>query len=425
VTADGVRRWSTLINPLVPIPPYVRHLTGIDADMVRDAPTLDLLAPDLQQRLEGGLFIAHNARFDYGFLRNAFRRLGLALKCEVLCTVKLSRKLFPNELKHSLDALMERHGLQAEKRHRALADADLLWQFWRTLETTLPAETLQAAVLRLLQRPNIPAHLDPDLLDDIPDGPGVYVFYGEHDVPLHVGRASQLRQRVLSYFHADRPSRKDQMLAQELRRIEWHETAGEIGAQLSEMQLVRQLKPAHDHAQRRQQTLCAWQLRPDGRGGMEPVLRHTGEQDFGSAERLYGLFNTRQKAEAALSALTETHALHPDAAGLEAPDERAKRLERALSSLKVMTWPYPGPVGLIETAGDGRRDIHVLDNWCHLGSSHNEQGAMQILSEMEAAPAFDAETYRIVSRALALGKLRVLPAQALHEEVCANAAGPE
>lgn len=437
VNADGARHWSTLVNPQAPIPSFVRHLTGIDDDMVRDAPLFDSIGEDLLERLDGGLFIAHNARFDYGFLRNAFKRLGTTLRCEVLCTVKLSRKLFPHEPKHSLDALIERHGLIAEARHRALADADLLWQYWRTLEQIVAPETLRSTVEQLLQRSNLPEHLDPDLLDDLPDCPGVYVFHGEHDVPLHVGKAAQLRQRVLSHFHGEHPSPKDQFFARELRRIEWRETAGEIGAQLIQAELMARMKAAKGYAARPGQWHVAWQLcaEPDGR--IQLQLRQESEPDFGRQDRLYGLFTTRQKADMALRALMDTHGLCPAVLGLEpsppgtpcrshldghchgaclgveSAASHAERLEQALASLKPVTWPYPGPVALVESGNDGQSDIHVIDNWCYLGTVHSETELHRLLGAAARHRVFDAETYRIVSRALALGKAAVRPLEQL------------
>lgn len=104
--------------------------------MVQHAPLFATLAPALYARLQGALFIAHNARFDYGFLRNAFSQHGYQLRADVLCTVKLSRKLFPKESKHNLDTLVSRHSLASDGRHRALADADLIWQFWKTAGRT-------------------------------------------------------------------------------------------------------------------------------------------------------------------------------------------------------------------------------------------------------------------------------------------------
>jgi DNA polymerase-3 subunit epsilon len=94
-----------------PIPPFIQQLTGISDDMVRDAPSFASLAPALFERLDGKLFVAHNASFDRGFLRAEFERAGLAFNPDVLCTVKLSRALFPRESRHGLDALIERYGL--------------------------------------------------------------------------------------------------------------------------------------------------------------------------------------------------------------------------------------------------------------------------------------------------------------------------
>lgn len=414
VTRDGVGRWSTLINPQVPIPPFIQHLTGITDDMAREAPVFSERAAEVRERLQGGLLIAHNARFDYGFLRNAYQRLGQSFRCEVLCTIKLSRRLFPEEIKHGLDALMERHGLAAHTRHRALADADLLWQFWRKLEATIPAPTLLNAIETVLQRPNIPVQLSPELLDDIPEGPGVYLFFGEGDAPLFVGKASRIRPRVLSHVVTDRLSARDLRLAQQIERIEWHETAGEVGAALLEAKLVRQLRPAYNRAVDPAPEHCAWQLCESEGGGLQPVLAFTRDLDFGKAERLYGLFNTRAKAEMALQGLSARHGVDllqtsTDAGGAKDYNER---IQQALAPLALAKWPYPGPAGVIETAADGRQDIHLIDHWRYLGTARSDEDLACLLAHPSDALPFDADTYRILSRALAAGQLRFRPISA-------------
>jgi DNA polymerase-3 subunit epsilon len=161
VHLDGkVERWSSFVNPGRPIPSFIQGLTGISDDMVQTAPSFESLADAVHERLADGLFIAHNARFDYGFLHHAFARTGHALQSEMLCTVKLSRTLFPEEKRHNLDTLIERHGLIPEARHRALADADLLWQFWGKLLRDMPQERLTNAIKKLRQRPNLMAPSD-------------------------------------------------------------------------------------------------------------------------------------------------------------------------------------------------------------------------------------------------------------------------
>jgi DNA polymerase-3 subunit epsilon len=427
VSAAGVQRWSTLVNPQAPIPPFVQKLTGIDDAMVRDAPAFGAVMQELQQRLQGGLFIAHNARFDYGFLRHAYKRHGINLRCDVLCTVKLSRKLFPLEIKHSLDALVARHALKADTRHRALADADLLWQFWRKLEAAVPAARLRNAIELQLQRPSMPAALKSEQLDDLPDGAGVYLFYGEHDVPLHVGRAAHLRQRVLAHFPSDHANCKDAHLARQIRRLEWRETAGEVGAHLLQLRMMRALQPAHDGLPQ-ESGAWSWQLPADGGA---PALVYTSDLDFGGAPQLYGLFASPQKAEAAWQALTaknalcavltgreERHAGQPCSAyrmkrctgaciGLESEQRHRLRLEHALAGIRLQAWPHAGAVTLTETGPDGRQDVHVVHNWAYLGTAQSEHEVWQVMEEVPARPPFDPDVYRLLQRAFARGKLRV------------------
>lgn len=154
-TNGHVDHWSSLVNPGIPISSFIRQLTGIDDSMVASAPSFSELADELYERLSEGLLVAHNVRFDYGFLHHAFHRTGHLLNSEALCTVKLSRRLYPHEKKHSLDTLIARHALVPTARHRALADADLLWQFWRHLASDLPSDVLNEAITALRHTPRI------------------------------------------------------------------------------------------------------------------------------------------------------------------------------------------------------------------------------------------------------------------------------
>ncbi|HDR46446.1 MAG TPA: 3'-5' exonuclease [Geoalkalibacter subterraneus] len=124
-----VEEWSSLVNPEVRLSPFIIQYTGISDAQVTKAPTFAALAEDLFERLRGKVLIAHNARFDYGFLKNEFTRVGLIYQEPTLCTLKLSRRLYPQYRRHGLDALIERHGLRVEARHRALGDVRMTWEF--------------------------------------------------------------------------------------------------------------------------------------------------------------------------------------------------------------------------------------------------------------------------------------------------------
>jgi len=131
--APQVTEWSTLVDPETPIPPAIQVLTGITDAMVAAAPTFSTIAGDVSQMLAGCVFVAHNARFDYGFLKHAFARLERPFTARVLCTVRLSRRLFPDVDGHGLDALIARHSLSVTDRHRALGDARAIWSFVQRL----------------------------------------------------------------------------------------------------------------------------------------------------------------------------------------------------------------------------------------------------------------------------------------------------
>ncbi|SAL84332.1 DNA polymerase III subunit epsilon [Caballeronia choica] len=246
VGPSGLTQWSSLVNPQKPIPAFIQNLTGITDSMVRDAPTFDELASNLFERMNGRLFIAHNAHFDHGFLRGEFKRIGLKFQPDVLCTVQLSRAVYPAEKRHGLDALVERHALVPAARHRALADADLLWQFWQHLHRSHASDVLRAHMEQVTRRFRLAGDIDEDTIERIPAGCGIYVFYGEDDAPLFVGRSVRLRQRVRSHLTGPRRSSKDLRLAALVRRVEWTATGGEIGALLAESQTVARLRPPHN-----------------------------------------------------------------------------------------------------------------------------------------------------------------------------------
>lgn len=130
-----VSEWQTLVNPQQPIPESIQRLTGIDDERVRYYPPFAAIGHEVSRRLSGNVFVAHNARFDYGFLKNELKRCGLRFQAPVLCTLKLSRRLFPQYRRHNLDSIMRRHGLSCRARHRAFGDARVLFDFLQAIYT--------------------------------------------------------------------------------------------------------------------------------------------------------------------------------------------------------------------------------------------------------------------------------------------------
>lgn len=414
VGPDGIVEWETLVDPGTPIPPFIQRLTGIHDEMVRGKPSFDSLAEGLAERLHGKLFVAHNARFDYGFLKSEFRRAGVDFRADVLCTVRLSRSLFPTAARHGLDALIGRFGLQPKGRHRALADAELLWQFWQHIHAQYSPALVDTAVRSLVKHGSLPPGLEEDALDGIPDRPGVYLFYGDQPMPLYIGKSIHLRQRISAHFSNDHRDAKDASLSRAIRRLEWRETGGEIGALLLEARLIKTLQPLHNQRLRRNARLYSWEMPP---GLAAPRLRSDRDTDFSRPSALYGAFPSRAAAESALRALAQEHGLcestlrlerHKRAGtpcfahqlqrcagacvGKEPAAEHRARTESALASMALRPWPFPGPMAWREGRG-ARHPWHVLENWCYLGSAPTLAATPDLLGRHAS---FDLDTYQIL-----------------------------
>ena len=229
---DRVEVWESLINPQTFIPGNIQRLTGIAPAMVENQPDFSELAQELGRQLENKIFVAHNARFDYGFLKASFKRVGIDFKPKVLCTVKLSRLLFPEQSRHNLDTLIQVHRLKVNSRHRALGDADLLLQFWKICEQQFGMQKLLTAIDQLTGSASLPPYIDQALIDQIPDVAGVYILYAENKFPLYIGKSINMRSRVLNHFQGALTNRKEMKLALQVKDIDWIETSGELGALL-------------------------------------------------------------------------------------------------------------------------------------------------------------------------------------------------
>jgi DNA polymerase III subunit epsilon len=419
----GIERWSVLVDPGVSVPPFIERLTGIDDSMLRGQPTFESLASALAERLHGKLFVAHNARFDYGFLKNEFRRAGIAFRADTLCTVRLSRALFPSVERHGLDALIARLNLQPEGRHRALADADLLWQFWQKIHALYPQDLVDAAIKTLVRRASLPAALPEGTLESLPSTPGVYIFHGDDATPLYVGKSINLKQRVASHFSGDHRLAKDLSISQAIRRIECRETVGELGALLLEAKLVKDLQPTHNRLLKRASGACAWQWLP---GAHAPTLLRANKHDLSRERDLYGVFASRAKALAYLRHLADEHNLCHATLGLEktAPlrgcfgyqvkrclgacayveslaDHAARALE-ALDSTRHVRWPHEGPIAIAEhDALTGREAWHVIDRWCYVGTCDTREAIAALLASSTEARLFDADVYSLIAKRLA------------------------
>lgn len=419
ISQDYEETWESLLNPGTFIPQNIQALTGIRPDMVENQPPFDELAEQIFEKLEGKVFVAHNARFDYGFLKASFKRLGIDFKPKVLCTVKLSRLLFPDQPRHNLDTIISAHGLNVSARHRALGDADLLLQFWKVCESKFGKGRLLAAVNELIGHSSLPPNIDKHLVDELPDKPGCYIFYGEHKAPIYIGKSISIRSRVMSHFQAALTQRKEMKLSLQIKDIDWIETSGELGALLLESRLIKERMPSMNIKLRRSKDLCAWKIQENDEGALVPHLVSQHDLLPGLQDDIYGLFYSKRDATTYLKSIAKKHRLCESLLGLEKRAEGQScfgyqikqcagacigkspiklhnlQLTTALQLLKVQVWPYQGPIAIKE--GD---QMHVIDRWCFLGSAINHEELDELMRFGDAE--FDLDIYKILQKALSV-----------------------
>ena len=265
-----------------------------------------------------------------------------------------------------------------------------------------------------------PEHLR-QAIDDLPAAPGVYVFHGEEgDLPLYIGKSVNLRHRVLSHLRNVDEAR----MLRQTRRISYLRTAGEIGALLLEASMIKQQHPLFNQKLRRTRQMCSVRLREG-----KPEVVYSKDINFATEPGLYGLFASRHSALEHLRSIADEHRLCLGILGLErvargracframinrcagacrgdeSREEHQARLEVALAQMQIVCWPYPGAVGLEECCED-MRQVHVLQNWCYLGSVDNLEAARKLERQ---APGFDADGYKILCRPMLTGMARIVP----------------
>ncbi len=419
-----LEEWSSLVNPECLISPYIEAFTGISSEMVADAPLFADLAATVFEKLRGAVFIAHNARFDHSFLRTEFRKVGMTYSTDALCTVKLSRRLFPEHARHNLDAVIERHGLNCSARHRALGDARVLRDLWSKLQRDIPADVFAAAATHaVLSQPKLPVQLPAGLADELPESPGVYRFYGDAGELLYIGRSNSLRAKILSQLAEPRSGSREQQLAAQVQRVDWRQTAGELGAMLLESEWIKSQQPRYNRHPR--SNLESVTLRLAEASGRMRTQRLDMLEPEDLAES-FGIFHAEKDACKALTDIARASQLCLKVLGMEESEGscfalqvgkcrgacvgreplilHAMRLKLALSALKIKSWPFPGRIALRERATgaflrDGTRggEFHVLDRWMYLGSARSEE-ELASLRLTRAYPAFDVDVYKILQR---------------------------
>jgi len=250
-----VDEYSTLINPGMPIPRYITGLTGISYEMVETAPRFSEVAGEIYQWLNNRVFIAHNVQFDYSFVKYALEQEGFSFRPKKLCTVRLSRKVYPGQRSYSLGNLCESLEIPITDRHRATGDARATAILFDRILRAQP-EVIRQMLKHRSREDMLPPNLSREEFEDLPEAPGVYYFLDAHGAVIYVGKAVNIKKRILGHFGGTAKGRRNQYMRNEVHRITYELTGNELVALVLESQEIKRLWPKYNQAQKR--PVSAW-----------------------------------------------------------------------------------------------------------------------------------------------------------------------
>ncbi len=261
-----IEEFVSLINPQKPIPPFITALTGISDDMVQNAPLFEDVAHKIMELMEGKILVAHNARFDYGMLRGEFRNLGLKFRKKQLCTVKLSRKIFPGFSSYSLGRLCSELDIEISFRHRAFGDAAATAILFERLVFNDKGKLIEQLVKDELSQYTLPANIQRSVINELPEEPGVYYFLNAKKQIIYVGKSNSIRGRVLSHFSGDITRKTAIKMKEEICDINYETTGNELAALLLESNEIKRYMPKFNRVSKRKKYRYGLTLDTDNGG---------------------------------------------------------------------------------------------------------------------------------------------------------------
>ncbi|MCH2213559.1 MAG: 3'-5' exoribonuclease [Flavobacteriales bacterium] len=310
--------FQQLFNPGRDIPISVEAITGISRELIADKGHISDALDELTAVLEDRIFVAHNANFDYQFLKAVFEKEKYPFKRKRLCTLRYARKMYPELKSHRLDVLCDFLGIQNVAKHRAFGDAmataRLLLHLMSKDEEFL---TLKKLLGRSEHHIVLPSNLDERDVIDLPERPGVYYMFGLETKPLYIGKAKSLKKRVLSHFTASGSSRRKQLFQRLVHRVEFKETSSEYHALLLEDAEIKKYWPKLNRAQKEKNQAIAVVPYEDRTGAKRLAMVRQPQAEVD----VLSWFNSLHSAKNWLCRCCLEYGIDPARAGLPAFEE--------------------------------------------------------------------------------------------------------
>ena len=253
VLHDGQRVtevFETLLRPSVAIPYFIQSLTGINHAMVQNAPLFSDMAPIIFEKLKGRVFVAHNVNFDYSFIKHHLAQNGFDLASQKLCTVRLTRKVFPDLQSYSLGNLCRHFNIQIENRHRAGGDATATARLFDHILVHNGLEHILQFLKRTSREQSLPPNLPKEQIEQLPYTPGVYYFHDQKGKVIYVGKARNIRYRVCSHFSHNGASKQRQEFLRNIYSISYQNCGTELMAFILENVEIRKYWPQYNSSQK-------------------------------------------------------------------------------------------------------------------------------------------------------------------------------
>ncbi len=365
--------------------------------------------------------MAHNVNFDFSFIKRQLTGLGYNFQPRLLCSVKLSRHLYPEVKGHSLEKIIHRHGIQVDARHRALDDAFAVTEFMRISRESLGDAAIAEGLKRQLKYKMLPSNIQDDALNKLENKPGVYIFKDLEQNPLYVGKSVNVRNRVLSHFtQADKIS-KELKINIHTHHVDVHYTDSELEALLLESKLVKELSPIHNSKLRRVRSMFLLKVRMSDAGYMELHIEPGSFDQSSSLHEIYGVYTSKKRALQAIEYYRSEYTLCPKLCGLEhmkgacflsqlrkcngaciGKEDNGLynlRVKLALVDKQLADWPYSGKIIFKASAHSNL----LFDNWRVVGKIDMEDNLDESFST-----EFNVDNYKIIRSALKKNPERIV-----------------
>ena len=409
INGEIIETFSSFVNPGGSLPQWITNLTGITDNDVAQAPYFNDVAEQFLDFMQDSLFIAHNVLFDYSFLKREFDAAGHTFAPKLFCTVKLSRALYREHRGHSLEKIIQRHGIETKNRHRAYDDALAIYEFTKLAIAEKGVDAFQANLALHLKTNSFPLNVDEQFILGLPETAGVYIFEDDTGHPLYVGKSVNLRARVRSHFTNATTIAKEMKMSLRSHNVSYIQTDTEIEALLLESAKVKELQPLFNRKLRRKRTQSVMVKHTDENGYTTFTIEQHSLDQYTDLAAVYGVFTTKAQAKASVESLARTYQLCPKLLGLEnrpgacfryqlglcrgacigkeSPASYNQRVEFALQRMKIETWPYKSKISVQISKV---RSL-VIDQWIPQGIYDASDDSY---TELEGS--FDIDTYKII-----------------------------